>query len=83
MLLHNGLGLNNFNSWSYQQFKVSCTIKLERLVYNIVQVKLSSQLFSSFIFSDYSQLNRYIPSSTLGIDNHLALAIDVTISSIY
>ena len=95
MSQYNGLGLNNsldFNTYSraISDFKVSCTIKLERLVYNIVKVKLSSLFqncshqFNLFTSSDYSQPNRHMPGSILGIDNHpVALAIDVAISSIY
>ena len=74
-------------------FKVSCTIKLERLVYYIVQVKLKVKLsslfqnyshqFNFFTFGDYFQPNRHMPGSILGIDNHLALAIDLAISSNY
>ena len=95
MSQYNGLGLNNsldFNTYSraISDFKVSCTIKLEKLVYNIVKVKLSSLFqncshqFNLFTSSDYSQPNRHMPGSILGIDNHsVALAIDVAISSIY
>ena len=35
-----------------------------------------------FTFGDYFQPNRHMPGSILGIDNHLALAIDVAISSV-
>ena len=52
---------------------------LERLVYKL-KVKLSSLFqnyshFNLFTFGDYSQPNRHMPDSILGIDNHLALAI--------
>ena len=54
------------------------------LACNEILYQNCSHQFNLFTSGDYSQPNRHMPGSILGIDNHsVALAIDVAISYIY